>query len=162
MDYRQFRGCSKSFRKYTGKKKKPRNLIIYDFSTLYTSIPHDKLKEEITGLVKKAFHGMNKKYIKVTKAKAYWSNKKTGHLCLDLPTLIKGICWLIDNTYVVVGDRILQQTVGIPMGTDCAPFLANLFLFSYEFKFLYTQLTSKTGMSSINLEVVQDISMIYF
>ena len=29
------------------------------------------------------------------------------------------------------------------MGTDCAPFLANLFLFSYEFKFLNEQLKRK-------------------
>ena len=44
--------------------------------------------------------------------------------------------WLIDNTYVTVGDKVFQQCVGIPMGTDCAPYLANLFLFSYEFEFM--------------------------
>jgi hypothetical protein len=42
-----------------------------------------------------------------------------------------------------MGDQVLHQIVGIPMGTDCAPFLANLFLFSYEFKFLYTLLKAK-------------------
>ena len=26
--------------------------------------------------------------------------------------------------------------VGIPMGTDCAPLLANLFLFYYEYKYM--------------------------
>ena len=35
--------------------------------------------------------------------------------------------WLIDNTYVIVGNQVLRQTIGIPMGTDCAPFLANEF-----------------------------------
>ena len=29
-----------------------------------------------------------------------------------------------------------RQCVGIPMGTDCAPLLANLFLFYYEYKFM--------------------------
>jgi hypothetical protein len=31
---------------------------------------------------------------------------------------------------------MFKQVIGIPMGTDCAPFLANLFLFAYEFKWL--------------------------
>jgi hypothetical protein len=30
------------------------------------------------------------------------------------------------------GGRVFQQTVGIPMGTNCAPLLADLFLYSYE------------------------------
>jgi hypothetical protein len=39
---------------------------------------------------------------------------------------------LIDNIYVKVGGRNFKQTLGIPMGTDCAPFLANLYLFALE------------------------------
>lgn len=31
--------------------KKGRNLATYDFSTLYTSIPHDKLKENLNRIV---------------------------------------------------------------------------------------------------------------
>ena len=34
--------------------------------------------------------------------------------------------FLIDNIYVVFGDDVFQQSVGIPMGTNCAPLLANL------------------------------------
>ena len=37
----------------------------------------------------------------------------------------------------------MGQTVGILMGTDCAPFLANLFLFAYEFRYLNNLLTQK-------------------
>ena len=29
-----------------------------------------------------------------------------------------------------------QQCVGIPMGTDCVPLLANLFLFYYEYRYM--------------------------
>jgi hypothetical protein len=46
---------------------------------------------------------------------------------------IKGILgFLVDNIYVVFGDQVFQQSVGIPMGTNCAPLLADLFLYSYE------------------------------
>ena len=34
------------------------------------------------------------------------------------------------------GGCVLQQTVGIPMGTNCAPLLADLFLYSYETDFI--------------------------
>jgi hypothetical protein len=34
------------------------------------------------------------------------------------------------------GGRVFQQTVGIPMGTNCAPLLADLFLYSYEADFI--------------------------
>jgi hypothetical protein len=39
---------------------------------------------------------------------------------------------LIDNIFGMYGGRDLQQVVGIPMGTNCARFLANLCLYLYE------------------------------
>jgi hypothetical protein len=44
--------------------------------------------------------------------------------------------FLVDNIYVVFGDQVFQQSVGIPMGTNCAPLLANLFLYPYESEFV--------------------------
>ena len=40
---------------------------------------------------------------------------------------------LIDNIFVMFGRRVFQQTVGIPMGTNFAPLLADLFLYSADF-----------------------------
>ena len=40
------------------------------------------------------------------------------------------------NVYIKVGSKVYRQTVGIPMGTDCAPQLANLFLFHYEYSYM--------------------------
>ena len=44
--------------------------------------------------------------------------------------------FLIDNIFVIFGERVFQQTVGIPMGTSCAPLLAGLFHYSYEADFI--------------------------
>jgi hypothetical protein len=44
--------------------------------------------------------------------------------------------FLIDNIFVMFGGRIFQQTVSTPMGTNCAPLLADLFLYSYEAEFI--------------------------
>ena len=40
--------------------------------------------------------------------------------------------FLINNIFDIFGGRVFQQTVGIPMGTNCAPLLADMFLYSYE------------------------------
>jgi hypothetical protein len=68
---------------------------------------------------------------------------KPDIIFLNSEILIKMIAWLIDNTYVRIGDKVFRQVIGIPMGTDCAPFLANLFLFSYEFQWMNEILKKK-------------------
>ena len=57
--------------------------------------------------------------------------------------MIRLLNWLIDNIYVTFGDKVFRQKIGIPMGTDCAPFLANLFLYSYEYKWIDKQREQK-------------------
>ena len=42
--------------------------------------------------------------------------------------------FLVDNIYVRFGGQLFRQMVGIPMGTTCAPLLADCF--SYENEFL--------------------------
>ena len=64
---------------------------------------------------------------------ARWSGL-TCHLTEE--KLISYVEYLIDNIYVNVGNGVYRQCVGIPMGTDCAPLLANLFLFFYEYKYM--------------------------
>jgi hypothetical protein len=39
--------------------------------------------------------------------------------------------FLVDNIYVVFGDQVFQQSVGISIDTNCAPLLADLFLYFY-------------------------------
>jgi hypothetical protein len=52
--------------------------------------------------------------------------------------------FLIDNIFVVVDNKIFQQTVGISMGIpNCAPLLADLFLYSYEAEFTQKLLHEK-------------------
>ena len=43
---------------------------------------------------------------------------------------------LVGNIYARFGGQLFRQTVGIPMGPNCVPLLAELFLYSYENEFL--------------------------
>ena len=49
---------------------------------------------------------------------------------------ISGPTFLLDNIYIIYGSKLHQQIVGIPMGTNCAPLVADLFLFYCERYFM--------------------------
>ena len=57
--------------------------------------------------------------------------------------IINMLQFLIDNIFVIFDRLVFQQTVGIPMGTNCAPLLADLFLYSYEVNFIQGLLKKK-------------------
>ena len=42
----------------------------------------------------------------------------------------------MDNIYIRFGTKLYRQIVGIPMGTNCAPLVADLFLYCYERDFM--------------------------
>ena len=49
--------------------------------------------------------------------------------------------WLT-TFFVVFAGKVFQQIVGIPMGTNCVPLLADIFLYSYEAEFIQSLLST--------------------
>ena len=96
-------------------------------------------------MISQCFNDGFRKFIRIGSKSAHWSSNrgKTTQNCWDKDELIRHVTWLIDNIYVVCGDSLFKQKIGIPMGTDCAPFLANLFLFAYEYKWLTKKMEEK-------------------
>ena len=48
----------------------------------------------------------------------------------------EALTFLLDNIYIRFGSKLYRQIVGIPMGTNCDPLVADLFLFCYERDFM--------------------------
>ena len=44
--------------------------------------------------------------------------------------------YLLDNIFIRFGSKLYRRIVGIPMGTNCAPLVGDLFLFRYERDFM--------------------------
>ena len=44
--------------------------------------------------------------------------------------------YLLDNIFISFRSKPYRQIVGIPMGTNCAPLVADLSLFCYEREFM--------------------------
>ena len=126
----------------------------FDFSTLYTTIPHQKLKERLTSIIRNAFifeNGNRRyKYFVLGHEETYFvkehSDSKNKYSEDDI---VKMLEFLVDNIFVVFAGKVLQQTVRIPMGTNCAPLLADIFLYSYEADFIQSLLsTGKKHLAS--------------
>ena len=60
--------------------------------------------------------------------------------------------FLVDNIFVVFVGKVFQQIVGIPIGTNCALLLADIFLYSYEAEFIQSLLSTgrKQRLDSIS------------
>ena len=139
----------------------------FDFSTLYTTLPHSKLKSRLISLIKNSFaykKGQNYKYIVLAYTSTYFTNNKpkdnTRYYTEE--QVISMLEFLIDNIFVEFGGKIFQQTIGIPMGTNCAPLLADLFLYSYETEFLQNLIRDKKKSKRLDLSISPiDILMMF-
>ena len=60
---------------------------------------------------------------------------------------------LVDNISVVFGKKVFQQIVGIPVGTNCAPLLADIFLYSYEAEFIQSLHSTGKKKNSISVQL---------
>ena len=70
----------------------------------------------------------------------------------------------MDNIYIRFGTKLYRQIVGIPMGTNCAPLVADLFLFCYERDFMKNLSSDNQAFNSTSryLDDLLNIDTPYF
>ena len=51
--------------KNINRKKKAKSISTYDFSTLYTKLPHDKLITQLSKVIDLVYKGGDKKFIRI-------------------------------------------------------------------------------------------------
>jgi hypothetical protein len=135
--------------------KTAKDLRTADFPTLYTKIPHQDLLRTIEEGIEEVFQHhakskgdvvLKKTYNTTTKKKEAYIRPKPqkGKDYTTKDQLIEMLRHLINNIYCTLGDKTFKQAIGIPMGTDCAPFLANFYLHLKEYNWI-KQKTQKGG-----------------
>ena len=117
------------------RRKNAKCISTFDFATLYTKIPHDQLIEALYEAIDFAFKGGKKKYLAFSGKYAFWTNKN-GSQHFSQSSLKVAVKHLITGCYFLVGNMLFIQTIGMPMGIDPAPFWANIYLYSYESKYI--------------------------
>ena len=87
----------------------------FDFSNLYTSIPHASLKKALVSLIKEAYKVRDSIFLVVNRCgKAHWSDSPSmaaSSRSITEDKLVELVEYLIDNIYINVGNRVFRQRV---------------------------------------------------
>lgn len=122
---------------------------------MYTTIPQEDLLDRIQRCLEEAWafqsgkEGVDQnsllghwvssdrraKWVTAARRGAGDSHSAYSHT-LTRTSVMDLVRFLVENTFLVNGQQLRRQVVGIPMGTNCAPALANLYLYSYECEFI--------------------------
>ena len=66
----------------------------------------------------------------------FTSSDQSRYTLWSCQNVCDALSYLLDNIYIRFGTKLYRQIVGIPMGTKCAPLVADLFLYCYERDFM--------------------------
>ena len=95
-----------------------------------------------------AFKGGTRDCVTVYNSGTFWSRSKskTGK-SYTLQEIKSCLEFLINNSFFRVGSKIFCHVIGIPMGSDLAPFFANLPLFFYGSRWLKSIINTNCGVA---------------
>ena len=109
----------------------------YDFSTLNTTLPHNLIKDKLIDLFDRTFQREGSPYLACNDRNAYFTSEKPKkYHAWSCQNVFDALTCLLDNIFIQFRTKLYRQVVGIPMGTNCAPLVAYLFLFCYERDFM--------------------------
>ena len=106
-------------------------MSIYDFSTLYT-LPHNLIKVILIDLMEEPSIEKALLTLHVTTKSIFTSEKPKKKHAWSCQNVCDALTFLFDNIFIRIGIELYRQVVGIPKGTNCAPLVADLFLFCYK------------------------------
>jgi len=99
-----------------------------DFTSMYTNLTHESIYTNVARAVSEAFAYQEESHAGNTGVRL-----KGKHDLLSEAAILELLHFVVGNTYFSnSADRVIQQTVGLPMGTNAAPEIANLTLYVYE------------------------------
>ena len=112
-------------------------LSTYDFATLYTTLPHNLIKEKLTELIEQTFNIEGSLYLACNDKNAFFTSEQPKRYKLwSCQKLCDTLHYLLDYIFIRFGSKLYRQIVGISLGTNCAPLVADKFLFCYETDFM--------------------------
>ena len=112
-------------------------LSTYDISTLYTTLPYNLIKEKLTELIQQAFNRDGSLYLACNDKNAFFTSEQPKrYIFWSCQKMCDALHYLLDNIFIRFGLKLYRQIVGILIGTNCAPLVADLFLFCYGRDFM--------------------------
>ena len=142
----------------------------YDFSTLYTTLPHNLIKDKLIDLIERTFQREGSPHLACNDGSAFFASEKPKkYHAWSYQNVCDAMTFLLDNIFIQFGTKLYRQVVGITMGTNCVPLVADLFLFGYERDFMMSlsddtqaDVIGAFNTSSRYLDDILNINNVYF
>ena len=142
--------------------KTAHSLKTFDFSALYTNLPLDVIDGSLKSLIIKMF--ANSKSIAILvhsyRKKAFWSNGYPSYREYTIDKLLKALEIILLNTYIQFNGTVFKQILGIPMGGNASPFIADLYLSWCDYCYVTNLTTTDYNLAkrlSYNCRYLDDI-----
>ena len=88
-------------------------------------------------LIEWTFKREGSHYIACNERQTFFTSGDTKRYKLwSCQNVCEALIYILDNIYITFGTKLYRQIVDIPMATNCAPLVADLFLFCYERYFM--------------------------
>ena len=89
---------------------------------------HNLIKENLTELVEQTINRESSLHLACNDKNAFFTSEKPKRYKLwSCQKMCDARHYLLDNIFIRFGSKLYRQIVGIPMGTNCARLVANLF-----------------------------------
>jgi hypothetical protein len=113
------------------------NLISADFATLFTKLPHATIKRCLVQLIDLGFNNSKKQFLATSSKKVFFTNTTQyyGYTYMDRLDVKQMLVHVMDETYVSFSGAIFRQIMGVPMGGNASPLIADLTLSMMEFNY---------------------------
>ena len=97
---------------------------------------HNLISEKLNALIEGSFEREGLPYLPVTKETRSLLLTTKIDINFGPVKMCEALTYLLDNIFIRFDTKLYRQIVGIPMGTNFAPLIADLFLFFYEKDFM--------------------------
>ena len=85
------------------------SLSTYDFSTLYTTLPHNLIKEKLIDLIEWTFKREGSPYIACNERQAFFTSGDTKRCKLwSCQNVYEALIYLLDNIYIRLGTKLYR------------------------------------------------------
>ncbi|GBG87524.1 hypothetical protein CBR_g45582 [Chara braunii] len=134
----------------------------YDIKEMFSSIPHTAVSEAVFDLLRLVENEGWKQVRVATRGKLCTLSKTNrtvpGYISVKLKMILALVQYDLEHAYMVCGEEIRKQEVGIPMGKITSPVLATITCAMAELKFLNSLGTDRSLVRGWRM--VDDVSIV--
>ncbi len=142
-------------------------MVSADFSTLFTSLPHDVIKMALSSIINKCFNNASKDYIAIPNlnvnpfGRIYYYNGNNYDpnkvKVLHKTVILELIDYILDETWVSFAGYNFKQICGVPMGGNASPLIADLVLSHFEFQYAINTHTNHQRNNEVTFRYMDDL-----